>query len=223
VTFGWLVGEIVRRVSGRTIGRFLRDEITGPLDVDYFIGTPASEHARIAPLVAAPSRADGQPIPTPFVAALDPESLAARMFRPMFPPICPGWNSAEFRCAEIPVTNGIGTARALATIYGELARDGGRLVSAATAAEMAVERVHGTDVVLEIDVRRSLGFELPPVACADGRPADAFGHPGASGFLAFADPHARIGFAYVKNAGWNGEPGHDARATSLIAALYASL
>ncbi len=223
VTFGWLVGELVRRVSGRSIGRFLRDEVTGPLGVDYFIGTPESAHRRIAPLVAPPPRADGQPIPTPLVAALDPDSLAARMFRPMFPPISPGWNSAEFRSAEIPVANGIGTARALAGIYGELARDGGRLVAPATAAEMAVERVNGTDAVLGIEVRRSLGFELPPDACTDGRPACAFGHPGASGFLAFADPQARVGFAYVKNAGWNGEPGHDTRATSLITALYASL
>jgi CubicO group peptidase (beta-lactamase class C family) len=145
------------------------------------------------------------------------------MFAPMFPPVCPSWNSPEFRAAEIPVANGIGTARALATIYGELAMDGGRLVSRDTAAALRVEHVAGADAVLGIDVRRSLGFELPAVDALDGRPPDAFGHPGASGFLAFADPHAHLGFAYVKNAGWNGEPGTDTRATSLVEALYECL
>lgn len=92
VTFGWLAGEVIRRVSGHTVGTFLAEEITGPLGVDYFIGTPPSEHHRIAPLVAAPPRLDGQPPPASFVSSLDPDSLAARMFRPMFPPICPSWN-----------------------------------------------------------------------------------------------------------------------------------
>ena len=109
----------------------------------------------------------------------------------MFPPVCPSWNSPEFRAAEIPVANGIGTARALATIYGELAMDGGRLVSHDTAASLRVEHVSGTDAVLGIDVRRSLGFELPSADASDGRPPDTFGHPGASGFLAFADPRTR--------------------------------
>jgi CubicO group peptidase (beta-lactamase class C family) len=223
VTFGWLVGELVRRVSGRGIGRFLREEITGPLAAEYFIGTPRSEHHRVAPLVAAPPRRDGRPTPQSFVSTLDPSSLAGRMYRPMFPPICPPWNSPEFREAEIPVSNGIGTARGLAAIYAELAAEGGRLVSRATAAALAQEWVAGTDAVLGIEVRRSLGFELPPLGAEHGRPPDAFGHPGASGFLAFADPHAHLGFAYVKNAGWNGEPGGDDRATTLVEALYASL
>jgi len=223
VTFGWLVGEIVRRVSGRSIGQFLREEITRPLGVEYYIGTPAREHHRIAPLVAAPPRADGKPTPPSPLSSIAPDSRAARMFAPMFPPICPPWNSTAFRSAEIPVANGIGTARGIAAIYGELANDGGRLVSADTAASMSVEHVAGDDAILGIEVRRSLGFELPPRGADDGRPSDAFGHPGASGFLAFADPHARVGFAYVKNAAWNGEPGHDTRASSLVKALYSAL
>ncbi len=223
VTFGWLVGELVRRTTGKSIGRFLQDEICGPLAADYFIGTPVSEHHRIAPLVAAPPRRDGQPIPPAFVSQLDPQSLAARMYRPMFPPVSPSWNSPEFRCAEIPVTNGIGTARAMATIYGVLAAGGGPLLSSDAAGRLGVVEADGPDAVLGIGVRRSLGFELPPLDSADGRPPDAFGHPGASGFLAFGDPGAGLGFAYVKNAGWNGIPGQDTRATSLIAAMYRSL
>jgi CubicO group peptidase (beta-lactamase class C family) len=220
VTFGWLVGEVVRRVSGRSIGRFLADEVTGPLGVDYFIGTPASEHHRIAPLVVAPPRADGRPIPPAFTTTQPPDSLAARVYAPMYPPISPRWNSPEFRSAEIPVANGIGTARALAVIFGELARGGGRLVSEDAVREMSAERVDGIDAVLGMPVRRSLGFDLPTVALPDGRPPHAFGHPGASGFLAFADPEAGIGFAYVKNAGSNADPGQDRRASSLVNALY---
>jgi CubicO group peptidase (beta-lactamase class C family) len=72
-------------------------------------------------------------------------------------------------------------------------------------------------------VRRTLGFELAAPWADDGRPPHAFGHPGAGGFLGFADPEARVGFAYVKNAGWGGEPGRDPRAASLVKALYASL
>lgn len=223
VTFGWLVGEVVRRVSGTTLGRFLQEEVCGPLGVEYWIGTPASEHARIAPLVMAPPRPDGEPPASSPLEQLDPSSLTARMFAPMFPPVCPPWSSAEFRSAEIPVANGIGTARAMAAIYGELAAEGGRLIGADLAAELGTEQSGGVDAVLGIEVRRSLGFELPPHGSDDGRPPTAFGHPGASGFLAFGDPEARLGFAYVKNAGWGGAPGTDPRASDLVRAVYESL
>jgi CubicO group peptidase (beta-lactamase class C family) len=221
VTFGWLVGQVVRHVTGRSLGQFLADEICGPLGVDYFIGTPPSEHHRIAPLVAAPTTLSaGEDEPA---LSNKPSPLAVRMYAPVFPPVSPPWNSPEFWTAEIPVTNGIGTARALATIYGELAHDGGRLVSAAAVPRMATERVAGVDAVLDVEVRRTLGFELPPPWADDGRPDHTFGHPGASGFLAFADPVAHLGFAYVKNAAWAGHPSRDPRAASLAKALYSSL
>ncbi|HEY7134138.1 MAG TPA: serine hydrolase domain-containing protein [Acidimicrobiia bacterium] len=221
VTFGWLIGELVRRVDGRSIGRFVRDEVAAPLDPDFFIGTPSSEHHRIAPMVAPPV-GHGAPSTRP-ILAVEPDSLAARMYAPVFPPVSPPWNSPEFWSAEIPVTNGICTARALAAIYGDLASDRPTLVRADTVERMGVQQVAGTDAVLGIDVRRTLGFELAAPWADDGRPPHAFGHPGAGGFLGFADPEARVGFAYVKNAGWGGEPGRDPRAASLVKALYASL
>jgi CubicO group peptidase (beta-lactamase class C family) len=219
VTFGWLIGQVVRSVTGHGIGQFVQDEFAGPLGVDYFIGTPAREHHRIAPLVAPPPprTVPARPVaPTPIA----PDSLAARMYAPVFPPISPPWNSPEFWSAEIPVTNGVCTARGLATIYGNLANNDGSLVSRAAVHEMGIERVAGVDAVLGIEVRRTLGFELPPSWSDDGRPGHAFGHPGASGFLGFADPVARVGFAYVKNAGWGGEPGRDPRAGAMIKAFY---
>ena len=221
VTFGWLVGQIVRSVTGDLIGPFLRDEVAGPLGAACFIGTPVSEHHRIAPLVVAPKSPDG--IERPSLPQPDPASLMARMFAPVFPPISPQWNSAEFWSADIPVTNCICTARGLAQVYGELGAGGGSLVSRSTVDEMGIERVAGVDAVLEVDVRRALGFELRPSYAHDARPDTAFGHPGASGFLGFADPAAGIGFAYVKNAGWGGKPGTDTRAGRLIDALYGSL
>jgi CubicO group peptidase (beta-lactamase class C family) len=224
VTFGWLVGEIVRRVSGRTVGEFLRDKVTGPLGVDYFIGTPPSEHHRVAPLLAPPPPPPGEKAKPSFLSILDRSSLAARMYAPVLPPIAPWPNTPEFRAAEIPVTNGIGTARALAVIFGELACQGGRLVRPETAVTMAGEQVAGPDAVLGIEVRRALGFELPAPWAADGRPPYAFGHSGAGGSIAFADPEAGLGFAFVMNQIWGGGVEHrDPRAAALIRASYASL
>jgi CubicO group peptidase (beta-lactamase class C family) len=223
LTFGWLLGEVIRRATGTTVGQFLQQEVSGPLGVDYFIGTPASEHARVAPLLAPPPPPPGERA-TSFMSTLDPTSLAARMYAPVLPPIAPNPNSPEFRSAEIPVTNGIGTARALATIYGELARGGGRLVQATTVEAARSEQFDGTDAVLGIPARRALGYELTPHDATDGRPAHAFGHPGAGGSIAFADVDAGIGFAYVMNQIWGGGmERRDPRAASLIRATYESL
>ena len=212
-------GQVIRRVTDSTIGEFVQAEIARPLGVDYFIGTPSSEHHRIAPLVMSPVAAAA---PTSATAAATATAtataneLASRMFAPVYPPISPPWNSPEFWSAEIPVTNGICTARALATIYGELARDGGSLVSRDAVAAMAALVYDGVDEVQQVPVRRTLGFELRPDWADDGRPDHAFGHPGAGGYLSFADPQARVGFAYVKYAG-SPVPGQpDPRAGPLI-------
>ena len=221
VTFGWLLGEVVRRVTGSGVGAFVQREVAPVVGGDYFIGTPRREHHRIAPMFVSPV-AEGRPaVPAP--AAGPPNELAARMMAPMYPPVSPRWNSPEFWEAEIPVSNGICTARSLARIYGELSEGGGRFVRPEGAARMAEERCGGVDAVLGIPVRRSLGFELTPLSADDGRPPHAFGHPGAGGFVAFADPDARLGFAYVKNAGppVPGQP--DPRAPAIIRALYDGL
>lgn len=218
VSFGWLVGEPIRQVSGDTVSQFLRSEVVGPLGVHCFMGTPAQEHDRVAPLVAPPPAHGG----SGRVSALDrpADSLVARMYAPVLPPLAPSMNSPEFRSAEIPVTGVTATARAFATIYGELAAGGGRLLSATAVSGMATEQVSGTDAVLGIPVRRALGFELTPSWAEDGRPAHAFGHPGGGGVLTFADSEAGVGFAYLNNASWGGAPGQDPRAASLTRALY---
>jgi CubicO group peptidase (beta-lactamase class C family) len=219
VTFGWLVGEVVRRVSGMTIGTFVQREIAPLAGGDYFIGTPSTEHHRIAPMVASPAARATAGTPAPANA----HDLAARMMAPVFPPISPPWNSPEFWSAEVPVANGICTARALATIYGTLAQGGGALVGAHAVRAMAEPVFDGIDEVQGLPVRRTLGFELAPPWEQAGRPDGAFGHPGAGGFVAFADPDAGVGFAYVKNAG-SPTPGQpDPRGPRLVRALYDTL
>jgi CubicO group peptidase (beta-lactamase class C family) len=215
VTFGWLTGEVVRRTAGVSIGAFVREEIARPLGVDFFLGTPTSEHHRIAPMVASP-RSTSAASP----AAPTGDDLASRMFAPMYPPISPAWNSPEFWRAEIPVANGICTARALAGIYAELARGGGVLASSEAVAYMGALVYDGRDAVLGMPVRRTLGFELRPPWANDRRSDCAFGHAGAGGFLAFADPAAGAAFAYVKNAGPAAVGRPDPRAGALVDAMY---
>lgn len=221
VTFGWLVGEPIRRVTGGTVSDVLRREVTGRLGVECFMGTPAHEQGRVAPLVASPRAHDGPMRPSALGRPAD--SLAARMYAPVLPPLAPPMNSSAFRSAEIPVTGVTGTARAFAAIYGELASGGGRLLSVSTLGEMATEHVSGRDAVLGVPVRRGLGVELTPPGAQDGRPAHAFGHPGGGGVLTFADAEAKLGFAYLNNASWGGVPGQDPRAASLTRAVYDAL
>ena len=124
VTFGWLVGEVIRRITGKTPGVYLRDEITGPLGLDFHIGLDAKDDARVGGLIPSPPPGPGEP--NIFAEAMkNPESVVAKAF--MNPPLMgkPGLvNSREWRAAEIPAANGHGTARSLARLYGALARGG---------------------------------------------------------------------------------------------------
>ncbi len=226
VTYGWLVGEVVRRVSGKRIGAFLRDEVTSPLGVDFFIGTPAEEDHRVADTVNPPRPTGGGAEPP--VPAVDPESLAFRSNLPGTSKPGVGVNGREYRAAEVPAGNGHGNARALATIYGALARggeiDGVRLLSPAAVERAAAEQASGPDAVLGMPSRRSLGFMLPMPELGDPRGPRAFGHAGRGGSYGWADPEAKIGFGYAMNQMWPGGPSTpDPRAGLLARAVYESL
>lgn len=127
MTFGFLVGEVVRRVSGKSLGAFLRTEIAEPFGADLFIGTPQCEHSRCADMVGHPdlSRlADTVPgAPQPPVASMDVHPLAPAIMALGYLPFGEV-NSAAFRSAEIPATNAFVTARGLAAVYGALANRG---------------------------------------------------------------------------------------------------
>ena len=217
ITYGWLVGELIRRIDGRTCGEFVRDEIAGPLGVDFYIGLPESEDERTADLIQAPG--------TGPIGVAPPENLPARALSLASPRLAGDVNSREWRAAELPAANGHGNARALATVYSELSQGGGGLLSEEAVGTCgATEHAAREDLVLSFLVRRSLGFIL---STAGGRyewgpNPRTFGHSGAGGSLGFADPDAGIGFGYVMNQ-MSAGLGADPRWKPMIDAVYASL
>lgn len=217
ITYGWLVGEIIRRIDGRTCGEFVRDEISAPLNVDFFIGLPESEDARTADLLPAPGAA---PIG---VSAQD--NLATRALGLAAPRLAGSVNSREWRAAELPAANGHGNGRSLAAIYAALAQGGGELLSNdAIEACGSTEHAAREDMVLGFLVRRSLGFILSTEGGRYewGPNPRTFGHSGAGGSLGFADPDAGIGFGYVMNQ-MSAGLGADPRWKPMIDAVYASI
>jgi CubicO group peptidase (beta-lactamase class C family) len=226
ITFGWLVGEVIRRVTGKTPGVYLRDEIAGPLKLDTHIGLDATHDARTAELQSAPPPPPGTP--NIFAEAMqNPESITGKAF--MNPPVLgyPGLvNSREWRAAEIPAANGHTTATSLARLYGALARggelDGVRLMSKDEIAKCSIEQSYGTDVVLTLSTRFSQGFMMSQPVASLGPNPKSFGHPGAGGSLGYADPEAKIGFGYTMNQMQIGLM-IDPRATAIIDAVYASI
>ena len=231
VTFGWLVGEVVRRVDGRSVGTYFRDEIARPLGLDFHIGLADEHHRRVADLsdltVADIDELDADAVGLAQVILADPNSMTARAF--MNPPsMALGVNNPEWRRAEIPGANGHANARDLARVYGALARggdlDGVHVLDPAGIARFRSEQSHGPDLVLQINTRFGLGVMLPqdrPDA-RFGPSRNAFGHPGAGGALGFADPDGRIGFGYTPNR-LGPHILLDPRATALIDAVYESL
>jgi len=229
-TWGWLVGEVIRRVSGRTPGRFFADEIAGPLGLDFFIGLPASERARVSRMVYQGADVDLTAVPIEaipeafreLVAAMgDPNSFFNRAFA-VTDPTKIDFNSPEVQAAELPASNGIGTARGLARMYaasiGEV--DGVRLFTPETLQSATKEQAAGKDQVLLLPSRFSSGYMLPTEDLPMTGP-NAFGHMGRGGSLAFADAEHGIAFGYAMNNIIEGA--EDLRANTLVDAVRRSL
>jgi len=216
VTYGHLVGEVARRADGRTIGTLLRDEVTGPLGVDCFLGLPANEDARTATMVLAPIEGDT------FFSRWGPDSLGPKSFGN--PPDCNDpahTNTREFRGAEIPAANAHANARALARVYAALAQ--GELVSTDLVHEAGRVHVDGPDLVMEQPTRFGLGFEitLPEAGFSFGPGARTFGHNGSGGSLGSIDPDANVAFGYAMNRMMWTERRDDPRWPPIFDALYA--
>jgi CubicO group peptidase (beta-lactamase class C family) len=222
MTYGFLVGEVLRRVDGRTLGAFFRDEVAKPLGADFSIGLPASEDPRVAEMVPASAEA--------MAAAGDaarppPGSLLAQVMGN--PPLAPeAANAPAWRRAEIPAANGHGNARSVALVMGALAcggaTDGVRVISKAALARATAEQCYGSDLVLGVPMRWGQGFMLASDALPLGPSRRAFGHGGWGGSLGIADPDARVSWAYVMNQMSAGTLG-DTRAFELAHAFYAAL
>lgn len=225
LTYGWLVGEVIRRISGKSVGAFFRDEIAQPFGIDFQIGLPEAEDVRVAPLIPPPPPAPDQL--DLFAEILkDPESLLAKAF--INPPILPeAANTREWRAAEIPAANGHTNARALARVYGILAcggaLNGSRLLSRESIERARAEQADGPDALLPMHTRFGLGFMLSTPHEKMGPNPRTFGHGGMGGSMAFADPDARLGFGYVMNEMHSGIWLIDPRPVALIAALFGCL
>jgi CubicO group peptidase (beta-lactamase class C family) len=234
LTYGWLVGEVVRRVDGRPIGQFFAEEVAGPLGLDFWIGLPEDQQDRVVPLIAARPSADDfdmsalDPEVLPLLqdlatAFLDPNSTTNRALMLDGTFLLGGgrlaWNLPEVRASQIPAANGVTNARSLAKMYaacvGEV--DGVRLLDEATLERATTERSSGRDRVLVMPTRFGLGFMLTS-SFSPLLGERSFGHPGAGGSLGFGDPDHGVGFGYVMskmNAGLSNDP----RTRGLIDAL----
>ena len=154
LTQGYLVGEVVRRVTGQSVGRFFAEQVAGPLGADFFIGTPESADARVAPVV-----------PPERLAHINEEDapLALRTFLNPLLPAPTSW-TAPWRRAEVPAANGHGNARSVAAVHSLLACGGAargvRLLSAAGCERIFEEQSDGKDLVLGVPLRFGMGFAL---------------------------------------------------------------
>jgi CubicO group peptidase (beta-lactamase class C family) len=227
---------VVRRIDGRSLGTFFRDEVSAPLGLDFWIGLPDEHEARVAPTIPA-APIPGAPLPAFYESALtDPTSVGACVLMNSGAVFVPGWIDAPAtHRAELPAFGGIANARALAGMYRPLALggavDGVRLVDRDTLQAMrAVAAASACDATLLAPTRFSLGF----VKSVDNREAandapdgivmteDAFGHVGMGGSVGFCDPVARLSFGYTMNR-QGLTTGLDERGQSLVDATYASL
>jgi CubicO group peptidase (beta-lactamase class C family) len=220
LTYGYVIGEIVRRITGKTLGAFFRDEVAAPLGADFHIGLAASEDARVAELVP-PSAEENAGAST----AYDSETLASKVISN--PPVRPELaNTAPWRRAEIPAANGHGNARSVARVMALLAcggkLDDAELLSEPTIARAIEEQCYAKDLVLGFKMRWGLGFMLTSEQLPLGPNPRTFGHGGSGGSLAFADLDARVGWAYIMNKMSPSTAG-DTRVAGILAALYGAL
>jgi CubicO group peptidase (beta-lactamase class C family) len=221
-TYGWLAGEVIRRVAGKSVGHFVAERISRPLGLELWIGLPEAEESDVAPIIPAPPPPPGQ-APDVFAARLvDPTSLLHKAF--VNPPLLgPIYNERVFHAAEVPAANGITNARSLARMYaaciGEV--DGVRLLDAETLERAIAEQSAGDDLVLGYETRYATGFQLSfpfrPMA-GDG----SFGHYGMGGSVGFAHPERGLAFAYVMNQ-MLPSGGVDPRTRRLVEALVGCL
>ena len=205
MTYGYLVGEVIRRVSGKTVGTFLREEVTQPLKVDFYIGTPSAVDERCAETILGPDLS--------ILSAMLPADPVA------------------FRRAEVPSGNGHGNARALATIYGVLAcggeRNGTSLLSRAVLENATSYEVTGPWFGRPdggfADTRFACGFVLNSSVSYMGPNPKAFGYSGFGGSIGFADMQAGVGFGYTPNAHLTLPAPRESRSGRLVEALYACI
>lgn len=220
ITQGYLQGEIVRRVTGRSIGSFFREEVAEPLGADFHIGLPASEDARVAQLVPPPNALGGGGDERP-----PKDSVAARTFAGA-PLTATEPRTREWRAAEIPAAGGTGNARSVGRVHSALACggavDGVRLLSEAGVERILEEQVSGKDLVLGVPFSLGNGFGINSAKRPLGPNPRTFFWGGWGGSLAMTDLDARMTISYVMNRMAASLVG-DLRGGKIAASAYASL
>jgi CubicO group peptidase (beta-lactamase class C family) len=211
-TFGFLLDELVHRIAGKTLSRYWREVFAEPLGLDLWIGLPEEQNSRVATIYAAksgkpPEAKDRQSGLDFYVDLITPGTLARKTFTsPHGLQSVSGMNTPAIRAQPIVSFGGIGSASSLAKFYSMLANggklDGQAFFSSETIAWMGTALVDRMDRVFQMPTAFSAGFMKDPRGAARrmfGPSANAFGHPGAGGANAFADPENRLAFAYVMN------------------------
>jgi CubicO group peptidase (beta-lactamase class C family) len=207
LTQGYLVGEVVRRITGRSLGDFFAQEVAGPLGADFHIGLPAEHDHRVAPTVPPSSRDEDYAASAPGSSALPAAGTRIRVR---------DGNSVAWRRAQIPAANGFGNARSVALVQSVMAGGGAvrgrRLLSQAGCDRVREEQFHGVDRMLGMSVRYGLGYGLF---------GGAYGWGGWGGSIVMVEPGDRMAVAYVTNQ--MREAGDDSRGLELIMAAYDGL
>ena len=213
LTWGYLIGEVVRRIDGRSLGTILREDIAGAAGIDFQIGTPATDHARVAEIM--------RPRAMPDLGEINDATRAAFLTKWS----APDRGGAIWREIEIPSANGIGTAKAVAALYGIYAHEGRlngeRILSEAAFDSLIESRVKGQDLVLPYVTEFAAGVMRNNIGLYGPNP-DTLCHSGWGGSLALGDPDRHLSLAYVMNRQSNSLQA-DPRATRLIHSVYGCL
>jgi CubicO group peptidase (beta-lactamase class C family) len=222
ITYGWLCGELLRRVDGRSLGRFFAEEIAEPLGLEIWIGLPPERLADVATMVYSADFAPDIEHESALIA--EDDLLNAICNNPvLYPPDRVIWNSPRLLSAEIPAINGVGTPRSVARLFGCLARggeiEGVRLLEPETIEVGRRELSRGHNVLGSGPIAFGFGFQLQTSTRTYGPPADAFGHDGFGGSRVGAWPSDRVGFCYAMNY-MMPDDRPDPRGKALLWALY---
>jgi CubicO group peptidase (beta-lactamase class C family) len=239
VTYGWLVGEVVRRITGKSLGTFFADEVADPLGLEFWIGLPDEQQARVAPLTnrglprpgaaknpAVESEEPFEDLVTTVEKLLGPGSMLVKALggAVSMPFVVEGaFNRHDVRAAELPAANGVTNARSLARMYAATIGpvDGtstGPLLTPEQVAAASTTQTSGADSCLVFETTFGLGYMTASPFSPYGS-ARSFGHAGAGGSVGFADPENGLGFGYVMNrmlANLSGDP----RSQGLVRAVY---
>lgn len=216
-TFGYIIGEVVRRITGKSLGTFFREEVAVPLNADFYIGVPEEHDHRVAEMIPPLMYQADDP------GEMNPDSMMAKVIMNN-PPAEASWERA-YRAAEIPAVNGHGNARAIARVGAAMAcggeLDGVRLMGLPTVEKAIEEQCYDTDLVLEMPIRNTLGFILVSKEVPVGPNPRTVFRSGWGGSLMVMDLDARVSLGYAMNN--MAEQVGYMRSAVLTEALYASL